>query len=425
MRHLFSRVLRKRFQKYRNCHMILMNGKGERILGKEFSFETKVIHGPKAMKDPYNSLTPPLYQTATFIFDQAETGEKRFAAEEEGYIYSRLGNPTVHLAEQKIAALENAESALAFGSGMGAVSSVLMSMAKTGAHILCSKGIYGCTFGFLKMMENKFQVTHSFSELRDEDEIEKAITQDTVCIYIETPINPTMQLIDLEIVNAAAKRHGLKVIVDNTFCSPYLQQPLTLGCDIVLHSATKYISGHGDVIGGFVAGKKEYIHNLAMTERKDIGAIMSPFDAWLLLRGLKTLPIRMDRHCENAEIIADRLIAHPSVEQVTYPFLGNEEQVAAAKKQMKKGGGLITFTLKNCGKAKTQSFLNSLKLIKIAVSLGDAESLIQHPSTMTHSVIPEHERKLMGIEDNMVRLSVGLESHLDIWDDLEQALDRL
>ncbi|WHZ60321.1 methionine gamma-lyase [Metabacillus hrfriensis] len=391
---------------------------------KELSFETKVIQGQKQMNDPYNSLTPPLYQTATFVFDRAETGEKRFAGEEEGHIYSRLGNPTVQLAEQKIAALEEAEAALAFGSGMGAVSAVLMSMVKTGSHILCSKGIYGCTFGLLKMLEEKFGVTHSFSELTSIEEIEAAIKPETSCIYIETPINPTMQLIDLETVTAAAKSHELKVIVDNTFCSPYLQQPLLHGCDIVLHSATKYISGHGDVIGGFAAGKKEYIHQLAMTERKDIGAIMSPFDAWLLLRGLKTLPVRMDRHCENAGKIAERLLAHPSVEHVAYPFLGDPKQVALAEKQMKKGGGLITFTLKNHDKAGTQAFINSLELIKIAVSLGDAESLIQHPATMTHSVIPEYERKQMGIEDNLVRLSVGLENIEDIWEDLEQALER-
>jgi methionine-gamma-lyase len=192
----------------------------------------------------------------------------------------------------------------------------------------------------------------------------------------------------------------------------------------VLHSATKYISGHGDVIGGFAAGKKEYIHQLAMTERKDIGAIMSPFDAWLLLRGLKTLPVRMDRHCENAGKIAERLLAHPTVEHVAYPFLGDPKQVALAEKQMKKGGGLISFTLKNHDKAATQAFINSLGLIKIAVSLGDAESLIQHPATMTHSVIPEYERKQMGIEDNLVRLSVGLENIEDIWEDLEQALER-
>lgn len=369
-------------------------------------------------------MTPPLYQTATFVFDRAETGEKRFAGEEEGHIYSRLGNPTVQLAEQKIAAIEEAEAALAFGSGMGAVSAVLMSMVKTGSHILCSKGIYGCTFGLLKMLEEKFGITYSFSELNSIEVIEAAIKPETACIYIETPINPTMQLIDLATVTAAAKARGLKVIVDNTFCSPYLQQPLLLGCDIVLHSATKYISGHGDVIGGFVAGKKEYIHKLAMTERKDIGAIMSPFDAWLLLRGLKTLPVRMDRHCENAEEIAKRLLVHPSIDRVVYPFLGNPEQVALAKKQMKKGGGLITFTLKNHDKAETQAFINALGLIKIAVSLGDAESLIQHPATMTHSVVPEFERIQMGIEDNLVRLSVGLESVEDIWGDLEQALER-
>ncbi|WP_203288407.1 methionine gamma-lyase [Metabacillus indicus] len=394
-------------------------------MGKEYQFETKVIHSQEKMKDPYNSLAPPLYQTATFVFDKAESGERRFSGEEEGHIYSRLGNPTVQLAEQKIASLEGAEAALAFGSGMGAVSAVMMSMVRTGSHILCSKGIYGCTFGLLNMLKEKFGVTYSFSELSSKEEIEKEIRPETAFIYIETPINPTMQIISLQTVAEAAKAHGLRVVVDNTFCSPYLQQPLSHGCDIVLHSATKYISGHGDVIGGFAAGDKEYIQKLAMTERKDIGAIMSPFDAWLLLRGLKTLPVRMDRHCESAAEIAGRLLMHPAVGQVVYPFIGDSEETRIARKQMKKGGGLISFTLKEESKLEVQRFMNALNLIKIAVSLGDAESLIQHPATMTHSVIPEAERHEMGISDNLVRLSVGLENVEDIWNDLNQALDAL
>ncbi|MCS0543015.1 aminotransferase class V-fold PLP-dependent enzyme, partial [Aeromonas veronii] len=231
-------------------------------------------------------------------------GEARFAGTDEGYIYSRLGNPTVKLLEERIALLEGGDAGLSFGSGMAAVSAVLFALTKSGDHILCSQGLYGCTFGLLQMMNEKYNIEHDFSEMDDEEEIISKITPQTKLIYIETPINPTMKLIDLQMVVKIAKLLNIPVVVDNTFSSPYLQQPIKLGCDIVVHSATKYIGGHGDVIAGLVVGKKDFIQQVAMTTKKDIGGIMSPFDAWLLLRGLKTLPVRMDRHCDNTEKIA-------------------------------------------------------------------------------------------------------------------------
>jgi len=391
-------------------------------VGKHRKKDTEMIHGMKKGEDAYRSLTPPIYQTSTFVFDSAEQGQNRFSGDEGGYIYSRLSNPTVRELEERIALIEEGEEALAFSSGMGAVSAILTTLTKTGDHIVCSKGVYGCTYGFLKMMKEKYRVDFSFHNLSNQEMIEEAIQPNTSCIYVETPINPTMEIIDLELVVKVAKSHGITVVVDNTFSSPYLQNPLSVGCDVVIHSATKYIGGHGDVIAGVAVGNKELMNLVAMKARKDIGASLSPFDAWLLLRGIKTLAIRMDRHSEHALKIAEMLERHPAVEEVYYPFLPSHPQYELAKKQMRKGGGLITFKLKGADKEETQKFMNRLKLIQIAVSLGDAESLIQHPATMTHAVVDEEERIKMGITDNMVRLSVGLEAWEDIWNDLDQAL---
>lgn len=396
--------------------------KGEKVMSSESkNFDTLAIHGGYSSSAQSGSLTPPLYQTSTFTFDSAEQGENRFAGVEDGFIYSRLGNPTVRLLEERIALLEGGEAGLAFGSGMAAVSAILLALTKTGDHILCSQGLYGCTFGLLHLMEEKYNINHDFSYMTNEEEIVSKIKPTTKLIYIETPINPTMRLIDIKKVVAIANEYNLLVVVDNTFSSPYLQQPLLLGCDVVIHSATKYIGGHGDVIAGLVVGKSEFIQEVAMTTRKDIGGIISPFDAWLLLRGLKTLPVRMDRHCENADKIASLLKEHKNVEKIYFPGDQEHPEYEIMKKQMRKPGGLISFSIKGT-KKDAQSFLNKLEMIKIAVSLGDTETLIQHPATMTHAVVPEHARLEMGITDNLIRLSVGLESWEDIWNDLEQAL---
>jgi methionine-gamma-lyase len=297
-------------------------------------------------------------------------------------------------------------------------------MTKANDHILCSQGVYGCTFGLLNLMEEKYGITHDFSAMDSAEEIRKRIKPETVCIYVETPINPTMKLIDLELVADIANEKGIPVIVDNTFCSPYLQKPLDLGCDVVLHSATKYICGHGDVIAGIVAGKKELMDKIRMTTLKDIGGVISPFDAWLLLRGLKTLPVRMDRHCENAKKIAAFLKDQPQVDMLFFPGDSDNPHYETMKKQMIKPGGLISFTIKGT-KETAQKFMNELKMIKIAVSLGDAETLIQHPATMTHAVVPEESRNKMGISDTLLRISVGLEAWEDIRDDIQQALRKV
>lgn len=380
--------------------------------------ETALIHHGYTSEEHKGSLTPPLFQTSTFTFETAQQGEASFAGVDPSYIYSRLGNPTVKLFEERMAVLEGGEEALAFGSGMAAISATLIGFLKAGDHIICSNGLYGCTYGFLEVLEEKFMITHSFCDMETEDDIENKIRPNTKLIFVETPINPTMKLIDLKQVIRVAKRNGLLVIVDNTFCSPYLQRPLELGCDAVVHSATKYIGGHGDVVAGVTICKTKALAEQIRPMRKDIGGIMAPFDAWLLLRGLKTLAVRMDRHCDNAEKIVSFLKNHDAVEGVWYP------EGELASRQMKRGGGVISFSVKG-GKEETQAFINDLHFITIAVSLGDTETLIQHPATMTHAAIPAELRQEMGIYDNLIRLSVGLESWEDIVFDLEQALKKI
>ncbi|MFC4409778.1 aminotransferase class I/II-fold pyridoxal phosphate-dependent enzyme [Chungangia koreensis] len=383
--------------------------------------ETIAIHKGYDASKHEGSLSVPLFQTSTFSFPDAESGELRFSGQEEGNIYSRLGNPTVRVLEERMAALEHGAAALVFGSGMAAVSSVLIYVTKAGDHILCSRGIYGCTFGLLEMMEDKYSITHDLIKMDTEEMIEAALKPETVCIYVETPINPTMELVDLEAVHNVAKRHGLKVIVDNTFSSPYLQNPILMGADYVLHSATKYINGHGDVIAGILVGAdEEDMSKLRLTVQKDVGGIVSPFDAWLMIRGLKTLHVRMDRHVSNADRLMQFLKKEKLVEDLYYPFDPNNPQYPIAVKQMKSGGGIISFSVMG-GKEGARHFMNSLGLIKIAVSLGDAETLIQHPATMTHAVVPETERQAMGITDSLLRLSVGLEHPDDLIEDLRMA----
>ncbi|HLR59229.1 MAG TPA: methionine gamma-lyase [Pseudogracilibacillus sp.] len=387
-------------------------------------FATNAIHEGYADKDHLGSLSTPIFQTSTYEFDSAEHGAACFAGESDGYIYSRLGNPTVRVLEERIASLENAEQGLAFASGMGAISAVLVALTKANDHIVSSTGLYGCTYGLLKMFEEKYNITSTFSDLSSEKMIREAIQENTTVIYLETPINPTMQLIDLELVAKVAKEYNIPVVVDNTFSTPYIQRPIDFGCDVVVHSATKYLNGHGDVIAGIAVGSKEFIDEVAMTTQKDMGAILAPFDAWLILRGLKTLPIRMDRHTSNAEKIVAKLEAHDKVTDIYYPGKGTLEQNNIKNKQMSLNGGMIAFEIDR-SKETTQQLLNHLAIIKVAVSLGDAETLIEQPATMTHAVIPEEERLKMGITNSLIRLSVGLEDWEDIWDDLNQALNKL
>ncbi|WP_376837249.1 trans-sulfuration enzyme family protein [Bhargavaea ullalensis] len=388
---------------------------------KKVHRDTLTIHTGHAPHEHHDSLAMPLYQTSTYVFPDAATGAARFAGEQEGNIYSRLTNPTVRALEDRITALEKGAGSLAFGSGMAAVSAILTYATKAGDHILATRGIYGCTFGLLHIMEEKYRITHDLIRMWNEEEIEAAVKPETTVIYIETPINPTMEIADLQAAVNVARRHNLTVIVDNTFSSPYIQNPLEIGADFVLHSATKYINGHGDVIAGLLTGSDaDKIADLRMTIQKDYGGIMSPFDAWLLLRGLKTLAVRMERHTANAGRVIDYLKTEPMVREVHYPFDADNPQAPIARRQMSAGGGILSFTIDG-GLAEAQQFMDRLSLIKIAVSLGDAESLIQHPATMTHSGVPGDDRAAMGITDGLLRFSAGLEHPDDLVEDLRNA----
>ena len=385
------------------------------------NIETQAIHAGRINDEQFGSLATPLYQTSTFIFDDAAQGAARFAGEADGYIYSRLGNPTTRQLEQRVAAMEGMEDAAATATGMGAVSGALLANLQSGDHLISSKAVYGCSFALMNHMLTKFGIEVTFVDMTEPSNIEKAIQENTKMIFCETPINPNLVVLDLEKIANIAKKHQLISVVDNTFLTPVLQQPAKFGIDIVIHSATKYLNGHGDVVAGIICGSKEMIGEIKMTALKDIGATMSPHDAWLILRGIKTLPIRMQRHCQNAQCVAEFLENHPKIDKVYYPGLKSHDGYKFIGSQMKAAGGVIAFEIK--GDIKDgENFINKTELFSLAVSLGDAESLIQHPASMTHSPYSQEERLAAGISDSLIRVSVGLENVEDIIADLEQAL---
>ncbi len=392
---------------------------------KELGFSTRAIHSGYE-KDQYGALATPIYQTSTFIFDSAEQGGRRFAGEEDGYIYTRVGNPTVSVIEEKLADLENAEAAAATSSGMGAVTSALWPLLSSGDHIIASNALYGCTFSFLYHRLARFGVKVSFVDTADPENIKNAMQQNTKILYLESPVNPNMNLADITtLAGIAHENKNCMVIVDNTYCTPYLQRPIDLGADVVIHSATKYLNGHGDVIAGFVVGRKDYIQEVRNIGIKEMtGACLSPHDAFLIGRGMKTLDIRMDKHCMNAQKVAEFLEKHPGVESIRFPGLKSFPQYELAKNQMKLPGAMIAFEVKG-GIEAGKKLINRVKMCKLAVSLGDAETLIQHPASMTHSTYTEEERAVAGISEGLIRLSVGLEDAEDIIADLVQALERL
>lgn len=386
------------------------------------SFSTRAIHHGYEPADNEGALTPPLHLTSTFAFETAEAGGEMFSGDRQGHIYSRISNPTLDLLERRIADLEEAEAGLALASGMGAISATLWTLVGPGDEIIVDKTLYGCTFSYLQHGLAKFGVVITHVDLTDPDNLIGAINGQTKVVYFETPANPNMRLVDIERVSEIAHTKGAVVVVDNTYATPYLTRPVTLGADLVVHSATKYLGGHGDVVAGLVVGSAEMIAGIRMFGMKDMtGAVMAPFNAMLILRGIKTLELRMDRHCESAMIVARMLDENPAVKNVRYPGLPGFEQHELACSQMSGFGGMIAFELEgglNAGRA----LMNSLKMIRRAVSLGDTETLIQHPASMTHSTYTAEERMVHGISDGLVRLSIGLEGIDDILADLEQAL---
>ena len=397
-------------------------------MAKENSgFGTKAIHGGKMKDTQYGALTMPIYQTSTFEFDCCEQGGRRFAGEEKGYIYTRLGNPSISAVENKVALLEGGEACAAASSGMGAVSACLWSIAGAGKHILADETLYGCTFALLNHGMTRYGVEVTFVDTSDLEQVKANLKENTVCVYLETPANPNLKISDIQAVAELAHAYNpaIQVVCDNTFASPYLQRPLELGADVVIHSATKYLNGHGDVIAGFVVGTEAFINEVKMFGLKDMtGATLGPFEAFLIMRGLKTMEIRMERHCENAKKVAEYLVKQEKVERVYYPGLETHPGYEIAKKQMQDFGAMISFEVKG-GKEGGMKFVNSLSMIPIAVSLGDAETLVQHPASMTHSVYTEEELKAAGISAGLIRLSVGLENAEDIIADLELGFSKI
>ena len=392
---------------------------------KKFGLGTTAIHAG-TLKNLYGTLAMPIYQTSTFIFDSAEQGGRRFALEEAGYIYTRLGNPTTTVLENKIAVLEEGEAGVAMSSGMGAISSTLWTVLKAGDHIVTDKTLYGCTFALMNHGLTRFGVEVTFVDTSNLDEVKNAMKKNTRVVYLETPANPNLKIVDLEALSKIAHTNpNTLVIVDNTFATPYMQKPLKLGADIVVHSVTKYINGHGDVIAGLVVTNKELADQIRFVGLKDMtGAVLGPQDAYYIIRGMKTFEIRMERHCANAKKVVEFLNKHPKIEKVYYPGLETHPGYEIAKKQMKDFGAMISFELKG-GFEAGKTLLNNLKLCSLAVSLGDTETLIQHPASMTHSPYTKEEREAAGITDGLVRLSVGLENVEDIIADLEQGLEKI
>ncbi|WP_372024983.1 methionine gamma-lyase [Tistrella mobilis] len=388
------------------------------------SFSTRAIHSGYDPAANDGALTPPLHLTSTFVFETAEAGGEMFAGTRPGHVYSRISNPTLDLLERRMADLEGAEAGLALASGMGAITATLWTLVSPGDEVIVDRTLYGCTFAFMRHGLARFGVTITHVDLTDPENLAAAIGPRTRVVYFETPANPNMRLVDIRRVSEIARAAGAVTVVDNTYATPRLTRPIELGADLVVHSATKYLGGHGDLVAGLVVGDAETIGRIRLEGLKDMtGAVMAPFNAMLILRGLKTLSLRMERHSASALAVAQMLNTHPAVASVWYPGLADFPQHDLARRQMALPGGMIAFELTG-GLAAGRETMNRLGLIGRAVSLGDAESLIQHPASMTHSTYTPEERAAYGISDGLIRLSVGLEDPEDLLEDLEQALPR-
>ncbi len=385
---------------------------------KKSGFSTRAIHSGEREEET-GAVVTPIYQTAPFKFKSAAHAASVMAGEEKGYVYSRGLNPTTEVLEEKMADLEGGKAALAQATGMAAISAAVFTSIKAGDHVIADEVIYGSTYDLFVDMA-KFGVEVSFIDTSDAGNVDVAFRPNTKLVFFETPANPTMKLTDIKAVSEIAHERDAEVMVDNTYMTPYYQQPLALGADVAVHSATKYLNGHGDTLGGVIVGSSDFIKRARHTA-KNIGGAISPFSAWLIIRGMKTLPVRMERHTENAMAVARFLEGHNKIERVIYPGLPDFPQHDLAKKQMSGSGGMIAFLLKDA--SDVPLFLDSLELCSLAVSLGETSTLIQHPATMTHAVVPRDDRIRYGIADELVRLSVGLEDVEDIISDLGQALD--
>ncbi len=389
---------------------------------KKYKFETMSIHAGSEGKNANNALNPPIYQTSTFVFDSIEHVEKVMSFESDDYVYTRGNNPTLRLFENRMAALEEGNGAVAFASGMAAISSVLFSFLKPGDNVIVNRTLYGSSYNVVTHVLPQYNVNYKIADLSDADSLSELIDENTKVIYFETPSNPNLMIIDIKKITKIAKEKGVKVVIDNTFATPYFQRPLTLGADVVVHSATKYICGHGDVVGGVAVSKNvDYIQSLKFDYMCEFGGVMSPFNAWLLLRGLKTLGVRMREHEKNALAVARFLKSHPKVKEVMYLGLEDFKGHEIAKEQMSGFGAMISFEIDG-DLEDAKKVVNSVKLAQLAVSLGDCETLIELPAAMTHRGYPKEELAKFGLTESMIRISVGLEDAGDIIEDLNNAL---
>jgi len=393
------------------------------MTNKKSGFNSKLVHGA-GVHDPLGSVITPIYQTSTFSFESAEEGAKCFSGESSGYIYTRIGNPTISDLEKTIALLENGFGGIGTSSGMAAVNVVYMTLLSAGAHIVSHNAIYGPARSIIESTWAKFGVESTYVDTSDLEQVKKAIRPNTKLIYLETPANPTIGISDIPAICEIAHQHHIPVCVDNTFCSPYLQQPLDLGADIVLHSMTKFINGHADIVGGVIVAKNEDDYKKLRAMMVVLGCNMDPHQAFLTRRGLKTMGIRIDRAQENAIKVAEFLENHPKVGWVRYPGLKSHPHYELGKKLMKGPGAMISFGLTG-GLEAGRTLMNNVKLCVLAVSLGGIETLIQHPSSMTHSKLSAEAKQQGGISDDLVRLSVGIEEVGDIIGDLDQALEKV
>lgn len=388
---------------------------------KYAGISTNLVHIGEKPDPTTGSVIPPIYQTTTFAF---ETNEKIFDLMEgrsTGYIYTRYGNPNYTMVEAKISYLEEAESGLVLASGMAASATAVLALLKAGEHLVTHADIYGGSFGLFHEVLPRFGIDVSFVDFSDFSQIEGAIKKNTKVIFLESPSNPSLKIFDIRKISELAHSHGVQVVVDNTFATPYNQKPLLLGADVVVHSCTKFLNGHSDVMAGAIVGKADYITECVNIFRK-LGGNLNGFDAWLLLRGMKTFGLRMERHNRNGQLVAEFLSKHPLVEKVYYPGLPTHEQYELAKTQMTGFGSVMSMELKG-GQETINTVLNKLKLFTRAVSLGSVESLITQPVAAVHFNVPAEFRKLGGITDKLIRISVGIEEAEDVIADLEQALD--
>lgn len=387
------------------------------------SFDTKCVHA--GIEDnEFGAVVPPIYQTSTFKFQSVQQGAKLFAGEEKGYIYTRMANPTVEALENCIAELEGGHKGLGCASGMAAIHTVFAALTSAGDHVLCSSAVYGPTTTLLNTILKKFGVDADYVDTSNLEEVKKGIRPNTKIVYIESPGNPTLYVSDIEEISKLAKKQNALTVVDNTFMSPALQRPLELGADIVLHSLTKFLNGHADVVGGIIVVKDEETYKSFRKTLNQLGGIIDPFNSFLVHRGIKTLSIRMQRHCENSQIIAEYLEKHYLTKNVVYPGLKSHPQYELGLKQHKGHGGMITFEMAG-GFEAGQILMNSVRLCQLAVSLGGVETLIQHPASMTHFSMGKEARALGGISEGLVRFSVGIENVNDIINDLEQAFEKV